>query len=78
VVNVTQGQPSAWGVYRLPGLALDFVAGSRLLARRVVEVVAAHQHQLRIPLDAAPTDLRVDPDGALLLTASVRRTPRGP
>ena len=78
VVNVTQGQPSAWGVYRLPGLALDFVAGSRLLARRVVEVVAAPQQQLRIPLDAAPTDLRVDPDGALLLTASVRRTPRGP
>jgi len=75
VVNVTQAQPSIWGVYRLPALALDFMAGSRLLARRVAEVGAAHRQMLRIPLDSAPTDLRVDPDGALLLTATVRRGP---
>jgi aminopeptidase N len=75
VVNVAQVQSPAWGVYRLPGLALDFLAASRVLVRRVAEVVAAPQQTLRIPLEAAPTDLRVDPDGALLLTATVRRGP---
>jgi aminopeptidase N len=78
VVNVAQVQSSAWGVYRLPGLAFEFMDGSRVLARRVVEVVASPQQMLRIPLEAAPTDLRVDPDGALLLTATVRRGPRIP
>lgn len=78
VVNVAQVQSPAWGVYRLPGLALDFMAGSRLLARRVAEVAAAPRQMLHIPLDAPPSALRVDPDGALLLTATVRRGPRTP
>jgi hypothetical protein len=73
VVDVAQVQPAAWGTFRLPGLTLEFLDGAQVMARRSVEVLAAPRQMLRIPLPAAPTGLRVDPDGALLLTATVRR-----
>ncbi len=72
VLDVAQAQPVAWGSFRLPGVTLEFLDGPRVVARRVVEVAAARQ-TLRVEVPAAPSDLRVDPDGALLLTATVRK-----
>ncbi|HBZ69848.1 MAG TPA: peptidase M1, partial [Deltaproteobacteria bacterium] len=72
VVNVAQAQPETWGTFRLPGVALEWSDSSGQVTRRVVEVAPARQQTLRIPLAAPPTSLRVDPDGALLLTATVR------
>jgi len=75
VLDVAQVQPAGWGTFRLPNLTLDFMDGSRLLARRVVEVSTARQ-TLRVDVPAAPGDVRVDPDGAVLLTAAVRKASR--
>jgi aminopeptidase N len=72
VLDVGQIQPPAWGAYRLPEVTLEFLDGPRVLARRVVEVSAARQ-TLRIAVPASPTELRVDPDGALLLAATIRK-----
>ena len=76
VLDVAQVQPADWGTFRLPNLTLDFLVGTRLVARRVVEVSGARQ-TLRVDVPA-PTGLRVDPDGALLLTATVRKGARSP
>ena len=70
VLDVAQVQPGAWGTFRLPGVVLEFLEGSRVLARRTVEASAARQ-SLRIAVRASPTEVRVDPDGALLLTAAI-------
>ncbi|HVO34303.1 MAG TPA: M1 family aminopeptidase, partial [Gemmatimonadales bacterium] len=74
VVNVAQVQPEAWGTFRLPGAVLELTDGSGQVTRRVVEIVSARQQMLRTPLGSPPTVLRVDPDGALLLTAAVQRS----
>ena len=73
-VDIGQVQPAAWGLFRLPAVTLEFLSGAAVLARRTVSVSAARQ---TVPLDlpGPPTDVRVDPDGALLLTAQVRRQP---
>jgi aminopeptidase N len=75
VLDVAQVQPAAWGTSRLPGVVLEFLDGSRVLARRAVEVSEARQ-SLRIAVRASPTEVRIDPDGALLLTAAIRRDSR--
>ena len=75
VLDVAQVQPAAWGTFRLPNLTLDFMDGTRLVARRVVDVSAARQ-TLRVDVPAAPGEVRVDPDGALLVTATVRKASR--
>ena len=77
VLDVAQVQPAAWGTFRLPVTAIELRDGPRVLVRRSVEVAAARRQTLRIPIDAPPTDVRVDPDGALLLTATVRPGPPG-
>jgi aminopeptidase N len=75
LLDVAQVQPAAWGTFRLPDLTLEFLDGSRVVARRVVEVSTARQ-TLRIEMPAPPSELHVDPDGALLLTATVRQGSR--
>jgi hypothetical protein len=51
---------------------LDVTDGSGQVTRRAVEIMSARRQMLRTPLGSPPTALRVDPDGALLLTASVK------
>jgi len=70
VLDVAQAQPAAWGIFRLPVVTLELRDGSRVLALHVAEVFAARQ-TLRVAVPSAPTELRVDPDGALLLTAAI-------
>jgi aminopeptidase N len=74
VVSVVQGQPAAWGAFRLPGVVLEFPMASGEPERRAVEVAATREQVLRVPLPGPPTGLRVDPDGTLLLAATVRRS----
>ena len=76
VVTVAQGQPAAWGTFRLPDVTLEFASGSGQVTRRDLDVPSARRQTLRIPLAEAPSALRVDPDGALLLTATVHRSDR--
>ncbi len=73
-LDIDQVQPAAWGLFRLPSVTLEFVSGSEILARRTVSVSGARQ-SVRLDLPGPPTDVRVDPDGAWLLTARVRRQP---
>jgi len=74
VVDLAQVQPASWGLFRVPTVALELRDGARVLARRVVEVSAAHQ-TVNVDLAGPPTDVAVDPDGRWLLTAAVRRVP---
>ncbi len=74
VLEVAQVQPAAWGTFRLPDVVVELLDGSRVLARQVVELSGARQ-ALRLAASAPPTGVRVDPDGALLLAATVRRGP---
>ena len=78
VLDVAQVQPLAWGTFRLPGVTLAFATAAGEPVRRGVEVAAARRQVLRIPLPAPPTDLRVDPDGSLLLAATVHTSRGGP
>jgi aminopeptidase N len=77
VLDVAEAQPAAWGLFRLPAVQLEFLDGSRTIARRDVEVSAARQ-TIRVALPAAPSAVQVDPDGRLLLTSVVRRGPAAP
>jgi aminopeptidase N len=77
VLEVAQEQPAAWGTFDLPEVALEFLDGSRVLARRVIDV-SGSRRTVAVDLPGAPTDVRVDPDGLLLLTATARRGARSP
>ena len=71
-LDVAQVQPAAWGLFALPGVTLELMSGARVLARRTVSLSAARQ-SVQLDLREPPTEVRVDPDGAWLLTAQVRR-----
>jgi aminopeptidase N len=73
-LDIGQAQPAAWGLFRLPAVMMEFLSGAGVLARRTVSVSAARE-TAQLDLPGPPTDVRVDPDGALLLTAQVRRQP---
>ena len=73
-VSVVQVPPAAWGLFRLPAVALELRDGSRVLARRTVDLSAARQ-TVQVDLARVPTDVAVDPDGQWLLTAAVRSAP---
>jgi aminopeptidase N len=74
VIEVSQVQPEAWGLFRLPSVALELRAGAQVVARRRVDLSAAHQ-TVTVDLSAPPTDVAVDPDGQWLLTSAVRSAP---
>ena len=78
VVDVAQAQPQAWGTFRLPNVTFEFTDGAGLDRMQVIEIAAARQQTLRVPLETAPSNLKLDPDGALLLTATVHRSARAP
>lgn len=65
-LTVTQTQPDAWGLYRMPGLALD-VDGTRVSLDVQGKTTTATAR-----VSKAPARVAVDPDGAWLLSATVR------
>ena len=73
-VDVIQAQPAAWGLFRLPAVALELRDGARVLARRTFELSAARQTVI-VDSPGPPTAVVVDPDGQWLLTAAVRSAP---
>ena len=73
-LDVAQTQPAAWGLFEVPALTLDFVSESGARVRRTVALATARQ-SVTLDLAASPAGVRVDPDGAWLLTAQVTRRP---
>jgi len=71
-LTVTQTQPDAWGTFRLPRLTVEYAANGRT-ERRVIAVDGRRSVDI-VELPAAPEAVRVDPDGKLLLRATVTRT----
>ena len=71
-LELTQAQPASWGVFRLPRVAVDFAGPDGSVTRRSVSVVG-REMITTLELPGAPADVRIDPDGALLLRANVRR-----
>ena len=67
VVGITQSQKAAWGLFRLPALTLEFRGPNGAVVRRDVAVTAGRETNLRVGVPFAPTEVRVDPDGKLLL-----------
>ena len=74
LVGITQRQKPEWGVFRIPALTLEFRDPNGGTLRRDVAVTGA-EISVRIDLPFAPSEVRVDPDGTLLLrvTAISRR-----
>lgn len=73
LVGITQTQKPEWGLFRLPVLTLEFRGPEGAVVRRDV-AVAGRQTFPRFDLPFAPTDVRVDPGGKLLLRATVAPT----
>src|SRR2546425_7928382 len=74
LLGITQRQKPEWGLFRLPALMLEFRGPAGAVVRRDV-AVTGREADLRVDLPFAPTEVRVDPDGKLLLkvTAVGRR-----
>ena len=76
LLGITQRQKPEWGLFRLPLLAVEFRGANGATVRRNVAVTSGVRETLsRVTLPFAPAEVRVDPDGKLLLkvTAIVRR-----
>jgi len=76
VLGITQHQKPEWGLFRLPELTLEFRRANGANVRRTVTVSeGSRATSARVDLPFAPTEVRVDPDGRLLLrvTAIGRR-----
>jgi aminopeptidase N len=75
VVGITQRQKAEWGLFRLPVLTLEFRGADGATLRRDVAVASGRETVARLDVPFAPAEVRVDPDGKLLLrvTAIGRR-----
>jgi len=75
VVGITQRQKPEWGLFRLPALTLEFRGADGATLRRDVAVASDRETVAYFNVPFAPAEVRVDPDGKLLLriTAVGRR-----
>ncbi len=76
LVGISQRQKPEWGLFRLPVLTMEFRGADGAVLRRDVAVTGGGRETFaRFDLPFAPTEVRVDPDGKLLLrvTAIGRR-----
>jgi aminopeptidase N len=75
VLGITQHQKPDWGLFRLPVVTLEFRGADGAILRRDVAVASGRETVARVDVPFAPAEVRVDPDGKLLLrvTAIVRR-----
>jgi aminopeptidase N len=76
MVGIIQRQKPEWGLFRLPVVTLEFRANNGAVMRRDVAVSSeSRETSVRIDVPFAPAEVRVDPDGKLLLkvTAISRR-----
>ena len=75
VVGITQRQKPEWGLFRLPALTLEFRGADGAILRRDVALASERETVAYFNVPFAPAEVRVDPDGKLLLriTAVGRR-----
>ena len=68
LLGITQRQKPEWGLFRLPVLTLEFQGANGAIVRRDVAVSSdSRETAVRVDLPFAPAEVRVDPDGKLLL-----------
>jgi aminopeptidase N len=68
-LDLTQVQPDPWGVFRLPRVEVEAVTAGAKRVRRVFSM-DARSIIAYLELDEAPVEVRVDPDGRLLLNVT--------
>ena len=74
LLGITQRQKPEWGMFRLPLLTLEFRGANGATVRRDVAVRGdSPETSTRVDLPFAPTEVRVDPDGKLLLRVTIGR-----
>ena len=74
LLGITQRQKPEWGLFRLPHVTLEFLGANGAKVRREVAVRAdSRETTARVDLPFAPTEVRVDPDGKLLLQVTIGR-----
>ncbi len=75
MVGIIQRQKPEWGLFRLPVVTLEFRGNNGAALRCDVAVASGRETVARFDVPFAPTEVRVDPDGKLLLkvTAIGRR-----
>jgi aminopeptidase N len=69
-LEITEAQPEAWGVFRLPRLVVEAVSTTGTTMRRVY-ALDARTTIAYLELDAVPSAIRVDPDNRLLVQSTV-------
>jgi hypothetical protein len=68
LLGITQRQKPEWGLFRLPVLAVEFRGANGATVRRDVAVSGRNREtSVRVDLPFVPAEVRVDPDGKLLL-----------
>jgi len=68
LLGITQRQKPEWGLFRLPALTLEFRSANGTTVRRNVTVSSgSRETSVGVDLPFAPAEVRVDPDGKLLL-----------
>ncbi len=75
MVGIIQRQKPEWGRFRLPVVTLEFRGNNGAVLRRDVAVASGRETAASFDVRFAPAEVRVDPDGKLLLkvTAISRR-----
>ena len=69
-LEITQAQPEAWGVFRIPRLEVEAVSATGATTRRVY-ALDGRTTIAYFELDAAPSAIHIDPDGRLLVQSTV-------
>lgn len=74
LIGITQRQQPAWGEFRLPVVTLEIRGADGAVIRRDIAVTGLETN-LRLDVPFVPTEIRVDPEGRLLMQtiAVVRR-----
>jgi len=71
-LRVRQAQPAAWGRFRLPRVEVRFFAAGDSVGEGTFALDAAQEEQtFSFTLARVPTEARLDPDGHLLMRATV-------
>jgi len=71
-LTVSQTQPAAWGVFRLPAVVVEIRGEGGATLRHAI-AVAGRETSVTFGVSFAPADLRIDSDGRLLTQTSVGR-----
>jgi aminopeptidase N len=71
-LRIRQTQPAAWGRFRLPRVEVRFLAAGDVVGEGTFALDEAQEEQtFSFTLARVPTEVRLDPDGHLLMRATV-------